>query len=570
MISIRKLGVVRRTYRHLGRYREVLQVLLKYGFGDLVASLGIDEYVAVGLKAMGLKVTARKYRERVEELTRPERVRLAMGELGPTAVKLGQILSTRPDLVPPEYVRELSKLQDEVPPFSYEQALEIIESELGLPAEELFERIDERPLAAASIGQVHQARLKDGREVAVKIQRPNIRRGIEVDLEIMLYLATLMEQHVEELEFIRPTKIVEEFARRLERELDYGREAASIERFAEQFRDDDTIYVPTVFRELSTERVLTMEYVQGIKASEIEALREAGRDLEEVARRGADLVLKQILVHGYFHGDPHPGNVWILPENVVCYLDFGIMGRVGLQDRDDFAEFIMQVFQHDERKLVDAVLKLTDYEREPDRTDLGRDLVDLADQHLYRPLRELDFGELLQQLLEILTRYELSIQPRLFLMMRALATTESLGKALDPDFDIVTRAEPLVRRVRVERFAPRRLARDLVESGTQLAHLFREIPRELRAILRQAREGRLRIEFEHRGLDPLLSTLDRVTNRVAYAIVLASLIVGSSIVTVSDIPPTWHEMPVIGLVGYVIAGLLGFWLLVSILRRGKM
>jgi ubiquinone biosynthesis protein len=570
MISIRKLGVIGRTYRHLGRYREILQVLLKYGFGDLVGSLGIEQYVAIGLKVVGARVAARKYREQVEELTRPERIRLAMAELGPTAVKLGQILSTRPDLVPPEYVRELSKLQDEVPPFPYERVRETIESEVGKPVEELFEEVDSQPLAAASIGQVHRARLSGGQEVAIKIQRPNIRRGIEVDLEIMLHLATLMEQHVEELEFVRPTKIVEEFARRLERELDYGREAASIERFAEQFEDDDTICVPGVFRDLSTGRVLTMEYVRGIKASDIQALRDAGRDLGEVARRGADLVLKQILIHGYFHGDPHPGNVLILPDNVICYLDFGIMGRVRPEDREDFADLITQVVQHDERKLVDAVLRLSDYEREPDRPALGRDLVDLTDQHLYQPLKELDLGELLHQLLEILTRHELSLKPRLFLMMRALATAESVGRALDPDFDIVSRAEPFVRRVRAERFSPRRLTQDFIESGTQLAHLFREIPREVRAILKQAREGRLRIEFQHRGLDPVLSTLDRVSNRVAFAIVLASLIVGSSIVTVSDIPPKWNEMPVIGLVGFVIAGLLGFWLLVSILHRGKM
>jgi ubiquinone biosynthesis protein len=570
VISIRKLGAVGRTYRHLGRYREILRVLLKYGFGDLLASLGIEQYVEIGLKMLGSRVAGRATHEGVEELTRPERVRLALEELGPTAVKLGQLLSTRPDLVPPEYVRELTKLQDEVPPFGYDQVRETIESELGRPVEQLFEEVDSQPLAAASIGQVHRARLPGGREVAVKVQRPGIRKGIEVDLEIMLHLATLMEQHVEELEFVRPTRIVEEFARRLECELDYGREAASIGRFADQFQGDETIYVPGVLRDLSTERVLTMEYVRGIKASDVNGLREAGLDLEEIARRGADLTLKQVLVHGLFHGDPHPGNVWILPDNVVCYLDFGIMGRVGPGDREDFADLVIRVVHHDERRLVDAVLRLTDYEREPDRAALGRDLVDLADQRLYRPLKELDLGDLLHRLLEILIRHGLSLKPRLFLMMRTLVMAEGLGEALDPDFDIVSRAEPFVRRVRTERYRPSRLARDLAESAVQLAHLFREIPRELRTILGQAREGRLRIEFEHRGLDPVLTTLDRISNRVAFAIVLASLIVGSSIVTLSNIPPNWNEMPVIGLVGFIMAGFLGFWLLVSILRRGKM
>ena len=253
MLSIRKIGVIGRTYRHLNRYRQILTVLFKYGFGDLVDVLKIEQYLEIGLQMI-----SRKRREQVDRLTRAERVRMALEELGPTFVKLGQMLSTRPDLIAVEFIEELSKLQDRVPPFSYAEVSQIIESDLGGLPENIFEHFEESPLAAASIGQVHRARLKDGEEVVVKVQRPGIRKIIEVDLEIMLHLASLMERHLEEFQVNRPARIVEEFARTLEKEIDYTIEASHIERFNRQFIDDATVYVPKVFRETTTERVLTM------------------------------------------------------------------------------------------------------------------------------------------------------------------------------------------------------------------------------------------------------------------------------------------------------------------------
>ncbi|MBW1931370.1 MAG: AarF/ABC1/UbiB kinase family protein, partial [Deltaproteobacteria bacterium] len=300
-MHIRKIGIIGKTYRHIQRYRQILTVLFKYGFGDLVHTLKIEQYLEIGLQMI-----SRKRREKIETLSRAERVRMAMEELGPTFVKMGQILSTRPDLLPVEFIQELGKLQDHVPPFEYAQAKDIIERELGVPLGQLFKDFEETPLASASIGQVHRARLVDGDEVVVKVQRPGIRKTIEVDLEIMLHLATLMEKHLEGWDIQRPPRIVEEFARTLEKELDYTIEAAHTERFAMQFIGDTTVYVPKIYREATTSRVLTMEYVSGIKASEIARLDEAGYDRREIARRGFDLIMKQIFVHGFFHADPHP------------------------------------------------------------------------------------------------------------------------------------------------------------------------------------------------------------------------------------------------------------------------
>ena len=565
MLSIRKLTAIGHTYHHIDRYRQILQVLFKYGFGELMDNLKIEQIWEAGLRKI-----SRKRREAVDTLTGPERFRLALEELGPTFVKLGQVLSTRPDLIPLTFIEELTKLQDEVPPFPYSEVREIIQAETGKFPEELFESFDEKPLAAASIGQVHRARLKNGSEVVVKVQRPRIKKTIEIDLEIMLHLAGLMERHLEELQVIQPSRIVEEFARTLEEEIDYTVELSHIERFAKQFEKDDTIRVPRVYRELSTERILTMENIHGIKGSDLEALKRGGYDLPLLAERGADLIMKQIFVHGFFHGDPHPGNIFFLPENIICYVDFGMMGRIGRSEREDFADMLMAVVQRNDKKMVEAMLKLTEYDIEPDREKLELQMGNFIDRYLYLPLKDLRLGRLLQQLLELVTENRLTIKANFFLMMKALSQVESLGVELDPDFEIITRAKPFVQRVQMARLNPKRIAEELFESGSELVSLLKDIPGEVRSILEQTRNGKLKIIFQHRGLDRILTTLDRSSNRVAFAIVLAALIIGSSLIVLSGIPPKWGDVPIIGLVGFLVAGMMGFWLLITIIRHGRM
>jgi ubiquinone biosynthesis protein len=565
MLSIRKIGVIGRTYRHLKRYRQILAVLFKYGFGDLVDTLKIEEYLEIGLQMI-----SRKRRDQVEKLTRSERVRMALEELGPTFVKLGQMLSTRPDLIPIEFIEELSKLQDDVPPFSYAEVAQIIESELGMAPADVFQHFDQTPLAAASIGQVHRARLKDGEDVVVKVQRPGIRKIVEVDLEIMLHLASLMERHVEEFQVNRPTRIVEELARTLEKEIDYTIEASHIERFSRQFIDDETVYVPKVFRETTTERVLTMEYIDGVKASDIDRIEQEGLDRKIITARGADLILKQVFDHGFFHADPHPGNLFVLPSNVICYLDFGMMGSVDRKTREDFADLLHSVINRDESGATQAVLMLTQYDEEPDERLLARDLADLMGQHLYKPLKDLHMERLLQQLLELLSRHRLQMPPDLFLMMKALATVEGVGLSLDPDFHMINQASPFIQRVEMERLRPKRVASDLLKSGVEIVRLLQEIPGDLRAILKQMKRGKVKMEFEHRGLEPMLATHDQISNRIAFSIVIAALIVGSALIVLSKTPPFLLGIPVIGILGFVVAAMMGVWLLVAILKKGRL
>ena len=565
MFSIRKLGAIGRTYRHLNRYHRILRVLFKYGFNDLVDRLHIDQYLESGLQMIN-----RKPREQIARLSRPERLRLVFEELGPTFIKLGQLLSTRPDLIPADYLDELARLQDEVPAFSLAEVHAIFREELGRSPDEVFHYFDAEPLAAASIGQVHRARLDSGAEVVVKVQRPDIDTVIAVDLEILAHIAGLMEQYLEEVQGHRPTAIVQEFARSLSREIDFAVELANIQRFARQFERNQAIHVPLVYPELSTQRVLVMEYVLGIKASMTTQLREQGYDLPLIAERGATLVMEQIFVHGFFHADPHPGNVFILPDNVVCFIDFGQMGRLSRKDREDFTDLVLDLVAGDERTIVDGVLQVTVQLGEVDREALGRDLGSLMDLYLYRPLDELEAGRILQDLLDLVTRHKLTFKPAFYQMMKALSTVEGVGLMLDPKLELIRLARPFMRRIRLERMRPARLAEEIARTGSGYLQLLRELPEELRAILRQLRGGRMRIEFEHHGLQALGAALDRVSNRIAFAIVLAALIVGSSLIVLSDIPPHWHDIPVIGLLGFLVAGIMGFWLLLSIIRHGRM
>ncbi len=562
---IPKIGVVSRTYRHVNRYRQILTVLFKYGFGDLIDQLNVSQYLEIGLQMI-----SRKRRERVDKLTRSERIRMVLEELGPTFVKLGQILSTRPDLVPVELIGELSKLQDEVPPFPVSRVREIIKTETKSSIENIFQRFDEVPLAAASIGQVHRARLKSGEEVIVKVQRPDIIKTIEVDLEILLHLASLMERHVEGWEIHRPTRIVEEFFSTLEKEIDYTIETSNAERFARQFISNSTVYVPRVFREVSTKQVLTMEYVDGIKASEIDKLDEEGFDRKIIASRGADLILEQVFEYGFFHADPHPGNIFILPDNVICYLDFGMMGRVDRRAREDFADIVYAYVSRDESKIVEALLRVVEWDIDPDHRALERDVGDFVESYLYKPLKELRIEDILKQVLELITHHKLRLPPDIFLMVKALAQVEGLGLVLDPDFDMTEKAEPFIKHLKLKRLSPKRVMGDFLDSGGELIQLLKEIPGELRDITKQLRQGKVNIGFEHKGLENFVFEMDRSSNRIAFALVVASLIIGSSLIIRSNLGPFLFGFPILGLAGFGMAGILGIWLLISILRSGRM
>ena len=565
MLSIRKIGVIGRTYRHLNRYRQILTILFKYGFGDLLEMLKIDQYIEVGLQMI-----SRNRGARVERLNRPQRLRMAFEELGPTYIKLGQILSTRPDLIPMDYIQELSKLQDDVPAFPFAEVRKVVESEFGRPPEELFDSLEEKPQASASIGQVHRAVLKDGEAVAVKFQRPRIRKIIEVDLEIMLHLATLAEHHIEELVLHRPVKIVDEFARTLEKEIDYTIEATSMERCARQFLDDPHVYIPKVYREVTSSRVLTAEFIEGIKISDIDRLESAGLDRKVITIRGADLILKQVFEHGFFHADPHPGNIFALTNNVICLIDFGMVGVVDRQTRGNFVDLLDGIVHQNEVQASEALLKLTYWDEEPDRRLLEREVAEFMGRHLYKPLKEIELGKLLQHLLEVAGNFQLRIPPDLFLMIKALGTVEGVGRMLDPDFDMIARSTPFITDVKLERYKPERIAADIFDLSAKLLQFLRQFPKELLDLSQIIRQKKLSFQIEHRGLETMLVTHDRISNRISFSILIAALIIGSALIVISETPPLVYGISLIGIILFFAAAIMGIWLMVAILKKGKL
>jgi len=565
MISIRKIGVIGKTYRHFNRYRQILAVFFKYGFGDLVELLRIDQYIEIGLKMI-----SRNRRERIEKLSRAERVRMALEELGPTYIKLGQILSTRTDLVPVDFIHELSRLQDEVPSFPFAEAKEIVENQLGRPLLEVFEAFDEIPIASASLGQVHKAKLKDGDDVAVKVQRPEIKKTIEVDLEIMLHLATLMERHIEEMALQRPVKIVEEFARALEKELDYAIEASSMERVASQFLNDTTVYIPKVYRELTTCCVLTAEYIDGIKISDIEKLVEEGSDISVITKRGADFLLKQVFENGFFHADLHPGNMFVLKENIICFIDFGMTGSVDHQTRDDFVDLMDNIIHQNESKTTEIILKLTYWDEEPDIRNLEEDVADFMAKHFYKPLKDIKISKLVQELLELASRHYLRIPSSIYLMMRALGIVEGVALMLDPNFDMIGHTEPFIRRIKIGRYSPQRIAGDIMRMSSELMQFMQQFPKDTLEIMRLIRQRKITLKFEHQGLENMLATHDQISNRISFSIIIAALLIGSALIVIAETPPMIYGISMIGIIGFLAAAIMGIWLLIAILKKGRL
>jgi ubiquinone biosynthesis protein len=563
MLSIRQIGVLGRTYRNFNRYRQILTILFRYGFEDVVERLKIDQYIEIGLQMI-----SRHKRENVEKLSRAERLRLLFEELGTTFIKFAQILSTRPDIIPADVIKELEKLQDEVPPFSYAEVKEIIEAELSEDIENIFASFDETPLASASIAQVHKAVLNDGDVVAVKVQRPGIKKTIEIDLEIMLHLATLMEKNIEEISFQKPTRVVEEFARTLERELDFGTEASNMERVSAQFVNDRTIYIPKVYSDLSSTRVLTMEYIDGIKISEIGKLEAAGLDLKIITARGADFVMKEVFEFGFFHADPHPGNIFVLPENVICPIDFGMTGSVDKRQQALFVDIMESLAKKDAERCVRLLLELGEYDEEPDIRLLEREIDDFMGKHLSKALKDIDVGSLLQDLLEIATHNRVRIPPVIFLMIKAFTAVEGTARLLDPEFDMISYAEPFVRRAKLARYAPGRIAENIFTTLYDSMHVLQALPREVLQVTRLIRQNKLTINMEMKELDAFLRTQNQVSNRMSSSIIIAALIIGSALLLAFHTPPLFYGVSFIGMLGFCAAAFLGIWLLIAILKKG--
>jgi len=568
-VQVSTLLRIPQTVRNLQRLREIGAVLVKYGWGDLVPRLGL----VGGIERVRRRLTGGGEDPAAEMLTTEQRIRMAFEELGPTFIKLGQVLATRPDLIPMSLVEELRRLQDRVPPFPGEDAKREIEQQLGKPVGELFARFDPTPLAAASIAQVHRATLHDGTEVVVKVRRPHLETQIARDLDVLTSLAGLLEDNVPESRQFSPRAIADEFRRSIWREIDLTKEARNIERFARNFRGDRTVHVLRNYPELSSKGVLTLELIDGIKASDVAALEAHGIDRADLARRGVEFVVKQIFQHGFFHADPHPGNIFVLGDGRIAPIDMGMMGQLDRDLRDALLELLVGVLLGDGGKIVALFRRLELVDESADLAALRRDAQEMIDAYNELPLEEVDIGVFIGELFEVLARHHVLVPPELLLTGKALATVEGVARILDPRLDPMQAMRPMVLRSYLERLAdPRFLARDAIRAGEDTVTMLATLPRELTSIVTSLRAGRLRIPTEIAGFERAELERARSANRIALSLMVSALIVGSAILLAAGGGPRILGLPangILGVLGLVTAGGGYLWVAWGFLRSGR-
>jgi ubiquinone biosynthesis protein len=551
-------------FRDFKRVRQISRVLIKYGFGEFINRVGIATLL--------FRVRRLFFRKKIEvtQLNYAQRIRSVLEELGPTFIKLGQVLSTRPFLIPPDLVLELTKLQDQVAPFPYPDVKKVIEKELGKYLSEIFPSFEEKAIASASLAQVHKAYLKDGTEVAVKVQRPGIKTIIGADMRILSMLADLAVRHIPESRQYDPQGIIEELAKTTREELDFINEGQNIEIFRKNFSDWPEIKILKVFWELSTPKVLTTEFIHGTKVSEFAQLSAKGLDRKLIAGRGAELVFKQIFDFGFFHADPHPGNILILDGNVIAPLDFGMVGSLSESQMEELGDIIASFVEGDVRKIVRVLLETEIVDEKVNLRRLEIDLSSLLQKFKRQPLGRLNMRDLFWDAYQIFKRYDMRARAELMLLSKGLVTYEELARSLDPDFQMAEQIKPYVAKLIKKKFSPGRFVKDAVSGLSDMRKLAGDLPFEVKRILQKSRKGEMSVELRHRDLDKLILELDRSSNRVAFAMVIAAIIVGSSMILRFEIGYKIFGFSALGLLGFLMAGVLGIGLVIAIIKSGRL
>lgn len=546
-----------KAVKHLGRFKNIIVTLFRYGFDDVVERLDLPG-----------KILIEKIRKVDREMSTWERFRHMLDDLGPTYIKFGQIMSLRPDLIPNPLILELRKLQDEVAPVGYDTIRNQVENSLQLPLTQVFSSFEEKPLAAASLAQVHRAVLRDsGQVVAVKVQRPKIRQMIETDLYILELIAGQLDDRMESVRIYDLPTLVQEVKKTLLRELDFTREARHIKICRGNLSETQEVYIPRVYERYSTDRILTMELVQGTKMKELAPDDQFDREI--LAKRGLRLTIKQVLEDGFFHADPHPGNVIILDDNVLCVLDWGMVGRLTRRARYELIDLINAVVDKDSERILTILVNLTQVDGSIIPRRMEREILDILDIYHSLPIQELNLGQLLLDISTMLRENRLKVPVDLAVMIKALITAEGTARQLYPELNVVKEAEPYVKRLALERWKPEVLWRDLRRNLSTLFTLQRELPLRLSQIVEKIDRGELNIRFQHANLGGLRSTLENISNRLTLGIIIAALIIASSMIITTGVKPLLFGFPALGIVGYMVSGVLGLWLVFNILRSRK-
>jgi ubiquinone biosynthesis protein len=544
--------------RDFGRLREIARILIRYGWGDAISRMGLSSM-------MGRAGTMLQPKSSLEvmHLEPAVRIRLAIEELGPTFVKLGQVLATRTDLFPPKWVSEFSKLQDKVPAVPFAELLPGLELALGRSPFEVFNNLQTEPIAAASIAQVHLAELQDGTPVVLKISRPNIRPRIDADLRLLSHLGRLVEAEMPETRRFQVGKIIGQFAKSLRKELDLSAEGRNTERFGNNFAADPNIKFAKIYWEHTSEHLLVMERIIGIPGNEMGRATSTGLDRRALASLGADAILKMVLIDGFFHADPHPGNVFYLPENRLAIIDCGMVGRITVQRRNEIADLLAALVSRDYDTLLGILISWSG-DVQVNEVKLEADIDEFLFNYENASLGQIRFGDMLNDLTSVMRENHLSVPPDLAMLFKALVTMEGLGRELDPDFHIVEHLTPFVKQVIMSRYKPAAMFKRGRRGLMKALDLLVSMPRDIGSLLQDLRRGKVKIELDLKRLDHFGHQLDHSTNRLTLALVTSALIIGSSIVMTVKGGPTIFGLPAFGFVGFFLASLFGVWLMISI------
>ena len=553
------------TWSQVPRYREIFKVFYKFGFSDFLQFLHLQALSDV--LALPLTEEERKLQEKPTAV----RFRMALEELGPTFVKMGQILSSRRDLMDETFHKELRKLQAHVAPISGEVAWEVLTAELGVDPARIFKTFKMKPLAAASIGQVHQATLQDGAQVVVKIQRPDIRETINKDLAIMAEIARLLDKYVESLAVLNPVAVVRDFSKTLLKELDYLNEAKNMKQMREEFEDDPSLRVPEWYEEFSTSKVLTMECLKGHPIDKPVTLESHGINPIKLSENISKLIYKQVLDHGFFHADPHPGNMSVQDDGTVILYDFGMMGKLTPSFREDIADLVTSLTDRDARTLMFAVIGMSEQSFVDDPLQFEEDLESFSENHLNKPLKDIKVGHVLNRLLDLLMKYKLRMKSNFYLGVKALSQVEDIGMALNPDLNFIELGKPYARKMFTDKMSFGRIKSSLSKLAIEGIRFAENIPGDFKELYSRIRSGNISIPIEHKvnpeGFEPMRATLDQIANRLAEAILTAAVLICSSILILSGIPPAIYDIPAIGLIGLILGVYMTMRLSVAIWRR---
>jgi ubiquinone biosynthesis protein len=560
---------LRSTYKNVNRAREIINVFLKYGFGRIIDQIHFQRFIP-------LRTRIRTFGQwpALKGPSVPQRLRMAFSELGPTFIKLGQLLSARPDLITKPFADEFKKLQDEVPPFPAQQAKSIIEEETKRPLDKVFLGFDDLPIAAASVAQVHHATLLDGNEVIIKVQRPHIHEQIDSDVSILSTLANLLDRYVAESRFFNPRGIVEEFSRTIRKELNFAEEARNCERFRKNFEDSTDIYIPRVYSDFVTEKILVMEKIRGVRIDDTARIESMGLDRSQLAKKAVNAYFKQILEDGFFHADPHPGNIFVMSDGKIGLMDFGIVGRVSTELREIIANTLLALINKDFDKLVDQYIELGYVPEELDLGDFRKEFkADISDflEPLYGlTLKELNFAEYVDTITHLSLKHRMKIPSDLLLINKAMLIVENVCRELDPDFDFISAAEPYAAILVKQRISPSWIYEKAQKNLEDVADFASVFPKQLRQIIRKVLRDDIHMKLTHVGLDKLIRDMDRSSNRIAFSLVVSAIILSSAIMHAAGVGPKLFGMSVLANISFVVAFFLGIWLLISIIRSGRL